>query len=315
MPTARHQPRATARQPGTAPRCLPRPVVLRHARAVLAMTAAPLPRQTWPASTTTARREGRLSRRPGRSAAAGDLPAAARHGPGEPGIRGRGRHVGGRQGISQVIDLGAGLPATPLVHQAARTVIPTARVAYVDIDAVVLSHARALLATWDGVTVVAADLRDPQAVFASRGAAGGHRPGAAGVRHPRGGLAFHGRRRRPRGDLGIRPADGAGSCLVISVARFDDEALAKQLAEEYTAAEWHNPMAGTSRRSSPGWRWQGPVSARRTRGGHGSLSRCSGAAMVTCWPAWHGAVRCAMRDPDVTRLRPPSFGTSGATWP
>ena len=54
------------------------------------------------------------------------------------------------QGISQFIDLGAGLPASPSVHRAARTVIPTARVAYVDIDAVVLSHARALLATGDG---------------------------------------------------------------------------------------------------------------------------------------------------------------------
>jgi hypothetical protein len=33
------------------------------------------------------------------------------------------------QGISQFIDLGAGLPARPSVHQAAREVIPTARVA------------------------------------------------------------------------------------------------------------------------------------------------------------------------------------------
>jgi hypothetical protein len=65
------------------------------------------------------------------------------------------------QGISQFIDLGAGLPASPSVHQVAREVIPTARIAYVDIDSVVLSHARALLATRDGVTAVAADLRDP----------------------------------------------------------------------------------------------------------------------------------------------------------
>jgi hypothetical protein len=39
--------------------------------------------------------------------------------------------------------------------------MPLARVAYVDIDPVVLSHARALLATSDGVTAAAADLRDP----------------------------------------------------------------------------------------------------------------------------------------------------------
>ena len=55
-----------------------------------------------------------------------------------------------RQGIGQFIDLGAGLPASPSVHQAAREAMPKARVAYVDIDAVVLSHARALLATSDG---------------------------------------------------------------------------------------------------------------------------------------------------------------------
>ena len=31
-----------------------------------------------------------------------------------------------------------------------------------------------------------------------------------------------------------------GSCLVISVASFDDEGLGKQLAGEYTAAAWYN---------------------------------------------------------------------------
>jgi len=71
-----------------------------------------------------------------------------------------------RQGTGQFIDLGAGLPASPTVHQAARRVMPLARVAYVDVDPVVLSHARALVATSDGVTAVAADLRDPGAVLA-----------------------------------------------------------------------------------------------------------------------------------------------------
>ena len=41
--------------------------------------------------------------------------------------------------------------------------------AYVDTDPVVLAHARALLATSDGVTAVAADLRDPAAVLADLG--------------------------------------------------------------------------------------------------------------------------------------------------
>jgi O-methyltransferase involved in polyketide biosynthesis len=71
-----------------------------------------------------------------------------------------------RQGTGQFLDLGAGLPACPAVHQAARQVMPAATVAYADVDPVVLSHARALLATGDGVSAVAADLRDPGAVLA-----------------------------------------------------------------------------------------------------------------------------------------------------
>jgi O-methyltransferase involved in polyketide biosynthesis len=71
-----------------------------------------------------------------------------------------------RQGTGQFLDLGAGLPACPAVHQAARQVMPAATVAYADVDPVVLSHARALLATSDGVSAVAADLRDPGAVLA-----------------------------------------------------------------------------------------------------------------------------------------------------
>ena len=73
------------------------------------------------------------------------------------------------QGISQFLDLGAGLPAGQNTHQAARAVNPAAAVAYVDTDPVVLAHARALLATSDGVTAVAADLRDPAAVLADPG--------------------------------------------------------------------------------------------------------------------------------------------------
>jgi S-adenosyl methyltransferase len=75
-----------------------------------------------------------------------------------------------RQGIGQFIDLGAGLPtSTSLpVHQAARAVLPAARVAYVDIDRVVVTHAVALLATDDGVAAINADLTDPVAVLCAR---------------------------------------------------------------------------------------------------------------------------------------------------
>ena len=119
-------------------------------------------------------------------------------------------------------------------------VLPLARVAYVDIDPVVLSHARALLATSDGVAAVEADLRDPAGVLAH--------PDLRAVIDPA----------RPVGIilgavLHFLDADAAravntgyarlmapGSCLIISVACYDDEALGKQLSAEYTAATWHN---------------------------------------------------------------------------
>jgi O-methyltransferase involved in polyketide biosynthesis len=65
------------------------------------------------------------------------------------------------QGITQLIDIGSGLPASPNVHETARSITPGARVVYVDLDPVVLAHARALLAIDDNVTVVAGDVRDP----------------------------------------------------------------------------------------------------------------------------------------------------------
>ena len=74
------------------------------------------------------------------------------------------------QGIRQFLDIGSGLPARRNVHEIALGISDGCRVAYVDNDLVALAHARALLATSDGVTVIAGDLRDPGPVLA--GAAG-----------------------------------------------------------------------------------------------------------------------------------------------
>jgi O-methyltransferase involved in polyketide biosynthesis len=64
-------------------------------------------------------------------------------------------------GIRQFIDLGCGMPTTPNTHQSARAVAADARVAYVDIDAVVLSHLRALAAQGNpGVTAIDGDARE-----------------------------------------------------------------------------------------------------------------------------------------------------------
>lgn len=70
-----------------------------------------------------------------------------------------------RGGIGQFIDLGTGLPAMPNVHEAAREIRPDARVLYVDNDPMVCTHARALLATNDGVAAIYGDIRAPQAIL------------------------------------------------------------------------------------------------------------------------------------------------------
>ena len=70
------------------------------------------------------------------------------------------------QGISQFIDLGCGMPTAPNTHETARAVTPVVRVAYVDNDAVVLSHLLALVAKGDpGVTVVDGDVREPDKIL------------------------------------------------------------------------------------------------------------------------------------------------------
>jgi hypothetical protein len=69
-------------------------------------------------------------------------------------------------GIRQFIDLGTGIPTSPSVHEAARSVDPAARVVYVDYDPMVVVHNRALLATDPGVATVQADIRQPEKILA-----------------------------------------------------------------------------------------------------------------------------------------------------
>jgi O-methyltransferase involved in polyketide biosynthesis len=64
------------------------------------------------------------------------------------------------QGITQFVDLGCGMPTEPNTHGSARAVSAAPRVAYVDNDAVVLAHLRALAAHGNpGVTVIEGDVR------------------------------------------------------------------------------------------------------------------------------------------------------------
>lgn len=75
------------------------------------------------------------------------------------------RHLAQEAGIRQFIDMGCGLPTNDNVHQVAQRFAPDARVVYVDIDPIVLTHGRTLLADYRSTTVIAADMRDPDSVL------------------------------------------------------------------------------------------------------------------------------------------------------
>lgn len=139
-------------------------------------------------------------------------------------------------GIGQFIDLGAGLPSHPAVHEAARAGNPDARVVYVDSDPVVVTHARALLATMPGITAVEADVTKPEEVLANpavNAAVDWAKPVAvvlAAILH------FHDP--ATAGRLVARYADAAcaGSHLAISVFTGQDDDMEAGSRSTYTAA-------------------------------------------------------------------------------
>jgi hypothetical protein len=77
------------------------------------------------------------------------------------------RYLAAEAGVTQFLDIGAGLPTTNNVHEVAQRVAPSSRVVYVDNDPLVLAHARALLTSApEGRTAyIQADFRDPDAIL------------------------------------------------------------------------------------------------------------------------------------------------------
>jgi hypothetical protein len=81
-------------------------------------------------------------------------------------------------GVRQFLDIGSGLPTSPVraadaeplwlaTHEAARAVIPDAVVAYVDYDPIAVVHSQALLGGGSPqVVAVGGDVRDPGAILA-----------------------------------------------------------------------------------------------------------------------------------------------------
>jgi O-methyltransferase involved in polyketide biosynthesis len=85
------------------------------------------------------------------------------------------------QGVRQFLDVGSGLPTSPVraegaaplwlaTHEAARAVAPDAMVGYIDYDPVAVAHSQALLATGSRrIVAVDGDMSDPEAILAHRG--------------------------------------------------------------------------------------------------------------------------------------------------
>jgi hypothetical protein len=82
------------------------------------------------------------------------------------------RFLAGEQGVRQFLDVGTGLPTVDNTHEVAQRVAPDARIVYVDNDALVLAHARALLTSSpEGATdYVDADMRDAERILTAAAA-------------------------------------------------------------------------------------------------------------------------------------------------
>jgi hypothetical protein len=72
------------------------------------------------------------------------------------------RFLAGEAGIEQFLDIGSGMPAEENTHEIAQRFSSASRVAYLDIDPVVLCHARAVLAHEFTSIARAGDLRNPR---------------------------------------------------------------------------------------------------------------------------------------------------------
>lgn len=68
-------------------------------------------------------------------------------------------------GVRQFLDLGSGIPTRGNVHEVAQRAAADARVVYVEIDPVAVSHSRHILSGNDLATVVEEDLRNTDAII------------------------------------------------------------------------------------------------------------------------------------------------------
>ncbi|MGL4174355.1 MAG: SAM-dependent methyltransferase [Actinomycetota bacterium] len=68
-------------------------------------------------------------------------------------------------GIDQFLDIGSGIPTVGNVHEVAQQANSNARVVYVDIDPIAVSHSRAMLEGTANTTIIQADARDADVIL------------------------------------------------------------------------------------------------------------------------------------------------------
>ncbi len=76
------------------------------------------------------------------------------------------RYLVGEADLTQIIDIGAGLPTADPTHEVARRVNPDARVVYVDHDPVVLAHVRDMLQGLPNVAIIEHEFAQPERMLA-----------------------------------------------------------------------------------------------------------------------------------------------------
>jgi hypothetical protein len=144
-----------------------------------------------------------------------------------------------RCGVTQFIDVGSGLPASPATHDVAGEVSPDARVAYVDNDPVVIAHAAALLASPGKVAAVPGDASRPGEILASPGLAAvidTSRPFCVILATV---LDFFEPAQAVRIVAEFRDAMPAGSFVILCMGFNNDLEMAQDFIEAYGAAQVH----------------------------------------------------------------------------
>ena len=153
------------------------------------------------------------------------------------------------RGITQFIDAGCGLPASPSVHDAARDAEPSARVVYIDKDPLVISHVRALQADAEGLAALEADVTDTAGVLeAVAGLAGPGGGRLLDLAEPAclvlGGTLSDMDADTARGVVaGYAGALAPESCAIACCAHFTDGEVAARIAAVFAdgpCGEWRN---------------------------------------------------------------------------